>query len=264
MKTSNIIMLITILLAACTKGDHLRLESAVKPIAMNVYCQSSPHDIAWRIEYEYDHNNLVTETRLSNGAVRRKKSFEYDSDGRITEETLEFSNTKTKKSYIYNDFNQLIKVKRRSSEYDADGQLIRESESEDTFEYENNHLVKELQSWGGVITYEYKGGNLVKKTTFTKYGDAHHITTYEYEDEDGGEVDLLTVEHKETAQGNTMYHKTFFYDSWNRLVTVKDGDDIIEEYVYDEEDLVLKKEFYFGIDPCYSPCCGNYLYRYEY
>ncbi len=247
-----------VFISTCSKSDHFQLYGLKKPNAMNVYCQSAPNDAFKRVEYEYNRNDLINERVLLSGQVQSETTYEYNLNHQITKEIIAFGRTKTIKYYIYNDQNQLMTIRRESSETDASGQVIIESAGRDTFEYENNHLVKETQFWGGSITYEYEGGQLSKKTTHTKYGSPHHITTYQYLD------DLLVVEKKETWLGHLLYYKTFSYDSRDRLIRIEDGGNIIEENVYDEEELLMKKQYYFGIDPCHALCCGNYIYRYEY
>ncbi|MGJ3233589.1 hypothetical protein [Marivirga sp.] len=61
-----------------------------------------------------------------------------------------------------------------------------------------------------------------------------------------------------------MYLKIYSYDSQNRLIQVKDGDNIIEENDYVGYKLVEKRTYYFGIDPGYDICYGNYVFRYKY
>jgi hypothetical protein len=39
---------------------------------------------------------------------------------------------------------------------------------------------------------------------------------------------------------------------------------IIEENDYIDNRLNEKRTYYFGIDPGYDVCYGNYIYRYEY
>jgi len=61
-----------------------------------------------------------------------------------------------------------------------------------------------------------------------------------------------------------MYLKTYKYDSQNRLVQIKDGKNIIEKNYYFNKKLIEKRTYYFGIDPGYDICYGNYIIRYKY
>ena len=142
--------------------------------------------------------------------------------------------------------------------YDTDGKITNIIEYEAPREYDNNKLVKEWEHWGGYNTYEYIGDKIIKKTDYTKNGEELHITTYKYSG------NLLIEEKRETSVGSLMYLKTYKYDSQNRLVQIKDGKNIIEKNYYFNKKLIEKRTYYFGIDPGYDICYGNYIIRYKY
>ncbi len=71
-------------------------------------------------------------------------------------------------------------------------------------------------------------------------------------------------EQKVTKSGGLIYQKSFEYDSQNRLVIIRDGGNIIEENKYAENNLLEKRTNYFGIDPGFEVCGGNYIYKFEY
>lgn len=244
---------------SCSKDDNL-LQPAVleEPIAMNVFCQNTPNETLRRVEYGYSNDKLIAETTFSNGEIQSKTTFEYNSDNQLELEIHETDWKKTEKTYIYNEFNQLINIKYRFIDYDSNGQVTDESESEAPREYENNQLVKEWAYWGGFNTYEYNDGKVVTKIDYTKNGEKHHVTTYKYSG------DLLIEEKKETKTGSLMYLKSYKYDSHNRLTIIQDGENIIEENDYIDKKLIEKRTYYFGIDPGFDVCYGNYIYRYEY
>lgn len=244
---------------SCSKDDNL-LQPAVleEPIAMNVFCQNTPNETLRRVEYGYSNDKLIAETTFSNGEIQSKTTFEYNSDNQLELEIHETDWKKTEKTYIYNEFNQLINIKYRFIDYDSNGQVTDESESEAPREYENNQLVKEWAYWGGFNTYEYNDGKVVTKIDYTKNGEKHHVTTYKYSG------DLLIEEKKETKTGSLMYLKSYKYDSHNRLTIIQDGENIIEGNDYIDKKLIEKRTYYFGIDPGFDVCYGNYIYRYEY
>jgi YD repeat-containing protein len=244
---------------SCSKDESLLHPAELdEPTAMTVFCQKSSNDTLRRVEYEYDNDNLITETKYYNGDIQSKTTFEYNSDNHLILETYKTDLQKTKKAFIYNELNQLINVTYKFTEYDSNGQIIYESESEAPLEYENNQLVKEWEYWGGFNRYEYKNGKVVTKIEYTKTGEKHHITTYKYYD------DLLIEEKKETNVGGLIYLKSYKYDSQNRLTTIHDRENIIEENDYIEKRLIEKRTYYFGMDPGFDVCFGNYIYRYEY
>ncbi|PIB31228.1 hypothetical protein [Maribacter sp. 4G9] len=252
---------ILIILLGCSEEGEERLFSfseLIDPIAIDVYCQSSPNELLRRIEYEYSNNSLISETIFANGNLQSKKILEYNSKKQLISEITELNLRKINKSFIYNDLDQLINIKYKITDYDINGQEVAESESEAPLEYENGLLVKDWESWGGFNTYEYENNLIVSKTEYTKAGEKHHITTYKYSD------DLLIGEIKETKSGNVLYSKEYFYDTKSRLIQIKDGENTIEENDYDNDKLIEKRTFYFGIDPGFDICLGNYIYKYQY
>ena len=228
------------------------------PTAMNIYCKRIPEEVFNRVEYEYDHDKLVTESTFSNGVIYSKTTFEYNSNNQLFKKIYETDWGKTEKTFAYNSSNQLINVNHKTINYDVSGQVATEREADAPLEYENNRLVKQWETWGGFHTYAYKNGKVVAMIDYTQYSEKYHITTYQY---DG---DLLTVERKETADGNLIYNKTFQYDAENRLIKIVEDENIIEENFYDENKLIEKRTYYYGIDPGFDVCSGNYIYKYEY
>ncbi len=259
MKKILILISIFLIVLSCSKDEDLLIPAELdNPSAMIVFCQASLDDTLRIVEYKYDNDNLITETSIQNGEVQGETNFEYNSDNQIISEVYQTDWKKTEKTYVYNENMQLINILYKFTDYDTDGQITNESESEAPREYENNQLVKEWEYWGGFNTYEYKDGKIVTKIDYTKNGEKHHFTYYKYSG------DLLTEEKKETKVGGLMYLKTYTYDSQNRLTYIRDGENIIEENEYNDKKLIRKREYYFGIDPCFAPCCGNFIYRYEY
>jgi len=225
---------------------------------MIVFCQASKDDTLSLVQYEYEDDNLIKETSLQNGEVQSEKTFEYNSENQVVSTIYLTDWQKIEMTYFYNENGQLINILYKFTNFDADGQIASESESEASREYENNQLVKEWEHWGGFSTYEYSGDKVVKKIDYTKNGVKHHITTYKYSG------DLLKTEKKETEAGSIIYLKTYKYDSQNRLVQIQDGANIVEENDYTDNKLIEKRTYYFGIDPGFDFCFGNYIYRYEY
>ncbi len=74
----------------------------------------------------------------------------------------------------------------------------------------------------------------------------------------------MIEEKKETKVGGLIYLKTYEYDSQGRLVKIQDEENTIEENDYVDNELIEKRTYYFGIDPGFDVCYGNYIYRYEY
>ncbi len=248
-----------LILIACSKDDDLLKPAELdNPSTMIVFCQASLDDTLRMEEYMYDNDNLINKTSIQNGKVQSETTYDYNSNNQIISETYMTDWKKTEMTYVYNESNQLINILYKFTDYDVDGQVTDESESEAPREYENNQLVKEWEYWGGFSTYEYSKGKVVSKIDYTKTGEKHHFTYYKYSGE------LMIEEKKETKVGGLIYLKTYEYDSENRLTKIQDGEYIIEENDYVGKKLIEKREYYFGIDPCFAACCGNYIYKYDY
>ncbi len=243
----------------CTQADDstLYLELST-PIAVNIFCQESADQLKERIEYSYKNGQLAQETRISNGKEISKMSFIYDTDGKLSQRIEEISSRKIKRNYLYDNSGLLINVVQKIIDFDMDGQVVNEVVSEAPLEYENGLLVKEWTTWGGFSIYTYENEKMLTKTDYTKQGTAHHITSYHYS------RDLLVEERKTTITGNILYSKTFSYNKQNQLLAITDRGNIVEENRYERNRLTEKKIYYFGIDPGYDVCHGNYIYRYEY
>ncbi|PIE86051.1 MAG: hypothetical protein CSA05_02580 [Bacteroidia bacterium] len=260
------------MLAACSKDNSTPTEldkpSALdkpteldKPSAMIIFCQDSPNDTLKMEEYIYKNDNLIKKISIWNGEVQSETSYEYNLNNQIISETYKtnWQKQKTEITYVYNEENQLINILYKFTYYDEDGQITNEKEREAPREYENNQLVKKWKYWGGFNTYKYSNGKLVSKIEHTKTGEKHHFTYYKYSGK------LLIEEKKKSRVGGLIYLKTYEYDSKNRLTKIRDGDNnIIEENDYVGERLIEKRKYDFGIDPCFAPCCGNFIYKYEY
>lgn len=260
MKKIFILSFVFLTVISCSTEDNLLVPAELDhPSAMRVFCQASPENSVSAVNYEYDdEGNLITEISIHNGEVSGETTFVYDSENQLMSEVYLTDLRKTEKTYVYNEDNLLVNILYKFTDYDTAGQLTNESESEAPREYVSDQLVKEWAYWGGFTTYEYKDGRIVTRIEHTLQGEAHHFTYYKYS------RGLLAEEKKETSVGGLMYLKTFTYDSQNRLIQIQDRENIIEENEYEGKKLIEKRVFYFGIDPCYSACCGNFIYRYEY
>ncbi len=259
MKKTLYTLVIILVAFSCSDNDKsVNLTPPNKPSEMKTFCLSNPNESMSKVVYQYQNGNLITQSCYSNSELAHKITFEYNSRNDIICETFEGDRIKQIKTYIYNSFKQLINIKYKTINYDENGKKTSETETETPREYNNNLLVKEWAYCGAFSTYEYKNNKVVKKIDYTTTGQRHHITYYKYSD------DLLIEEKKETVAGAPLYFKTYSYDSQNRVVTIKDGKDVIEENKYLNNRLIEKRVYYFGIDPGFAPCNGNYIYKFKY
>ena len=261
MKQLIYLLIILHLMISCSKDEDL-LKPAIldKPSAMILFCQRDRNDTLKKVSYEYSNNNLIAETIFKNGEIQNKTTFEYNSDNKLIYETYVTHLQKIEKYYIYNELSQLINIKYKFTNYNADGQISNEIESEapEASEYRNNQLVKEWERWGAFNTYEYKDDKVATKIEYTKNGVEYFFVYYKYSG------DLLIEEKKVTKIGRLIYLKTYTYDSQNRLIQIRDKENIIEENDYNGKKLIEKRTYYYGTDPGFDICFGNYIYRYEY
>lgn len=246
-------------LIACSNDDDLSVPSELSnPSAMIVYCQASSDAPIKTVTYKYAIDNLLTETTMENGELESKTTFDYNSQNQILSEVYISDSIKIEKTFIYNENDQLINILFKFTNYDNKGQIADESESEAPLEYENNQLIKVWYYWGGFSTYEYHNGKPATRIDYTNNAEKHHTTTYKYDN------DFLIEEQKVTKSGGLIYQKSFEYDSQNRLVIIREGQNIIEENKYAENKLLEKRTYSFGIDPGFEICGGNYIYKFEY
>ncbi len=218
----------------CTEDTDFFIEELENPVSKTEFCQKSLNDTLRQTDYEYSFDNLIKETRKQYNIVISTTSYEY------------------------NETNQLTKKLYRTFLYDTDGHVSDTSESETLFEFENDLLVKEIKSWGGWSTFDYENGKLTTKNDYTANGELHHITKYKYSGS------LKVEEKKETSQGGIIFIKLFKYDSKGRLDKVIEDDNVLEENFYEGNKLIEKRTYYFGIDPGFDICYGNYIYKYDY
>ncbi len=259
MKNITLLLPVFLLCLSCSKeNDWLAPAELDNPMGMAVFCQTMTNDTLKFVEYGYDGDKLITETSFQHGEVESKITYEYNAENLLVSEVFTDDWSKTEKTYVYNDKEQLVNILYKFISYDSTRQISRVSESEAPREYQNNRLVKQWEHWGGYSTYEYKDDKVVKKIYYTQLGEKHHITTYKYSG------DLLTEEKKETKAGSLLFLKTYKYDSLHRLVQIQDGENIIEENHYIDNRLIEKRTYYFGIDPGFDFCSGNYIYKYTF
>jgi hypothetical protein len=259
MKKTITSVLIFVFIMSCTKVESPKpLANLDKPIVMNVYCQQNTESILWKVQYEYNHDTLISQKTIYGGVINNTTTFEYNSNHQLIREIYESGLGKTITTLEYNATNQVINRNYRTINYGENGQILNEREIDAPLVYENNKLIKEWNSWGGFSTYEYKLGNLITKVDYNGDGVKRQVTKYKY-------LGVLKIgETIETAEGNIMSIKSFKYDSGNRLTSIIDNENTVEENFYSGNKLMEKKTYYYGIDPGFSPCLGNYTFTYEY
>jgi hypothetical protein len=105
-----------------------------------------------------------------------------------------------------------------------------------------------------------RNGLLAKKSSYTtlEKDKVYDYFTYSYKN------GKLSEEERIIQTGKVSYHKDYFYNKDGTLDYVVQDGNIIEKNTFENSRLVEKHTWYYGIDPCFSQCCGNIIYRYEY
>ena len=228
------------------------------PSIIKMYCNLSPTSEMSRIENTYSNDNLVNTAYYIQNEKQSEVKYDYDSDNRLTHENTRSKYNRTEKEYQYDTENQLINIQYTFLTYDDAGNELNKSTVDTPLEYQQGKLIKAWESWGGYSTYTYENNQIDTKIDYTGTGTKHHITSYNY---DGA---LVKKEKKVTAEGHLIYERAFQYDFKNRLVKIIENGEIVEENTYRDSQLIEKRTYYFGIDPGFSPCLGNYIYKYAY
>lgn len=248
-----------ILLGGCQKNDNLQQPPALdEPKTVHRFCEDAPDVELSKTEFHYHNGNVVSKTSFIDGNIHEETTYTYNAENQLINETYVTLQVTINKELIYNEFGQHVNTFSRTTYFDGDGQITNEVVSEAPKEYGNNLLVKAWADWGGFTTYFYENGKKVKQISHTKAGEEHHITTYKYRGH------LLAEEKMETGAGKLMSLKKYSYDSENRLTKIFDGEHLIEENIYQDNRLIAKRTYYFGIDPGFSACNGNFIYKYAY
>lgn len=258
MKTAWLFIIVLSVLVSCQRDDVMPSENLDFPIVERLFCEASPEQEVMRSEFEYSPIGLLKNSHFSIGGSEVSESYTYNDNGNIEQKVRIERGRVIVEEHEYSSENQLQKIHSINYDVDSNGVQTFNSESELLFEYENGLLVKETAYWGGFKTYEYSGDQLVKMTSHNNNGNPHHITQYKYKG------DLLKREVKETREGNNIYTRKYCYDGQKRLESIIEDREVIEEYIYEGNRLVRKNEWYYGIDPGYSSCNGNYITLYEY
>ena len=260
------LILIIVVISGCLKENN---GSPVlkKPKVIFCKCQNDTYDkFTKRVEKSYKDSKLSLEKVFYKGKLSDSIIYTYNDYDLLSKEEYYYKsiyNDQKLFSYveiksIYDDDLKLIKKIHKNYKIDKEGNFKFDKESEESYFYENGLLVKSCGSCA-CDEFEYNNaGEVIKRTVFSLKG--YLFDTYYYEYRQGHK----TKEIKEGPDGNIRYVKDYIYDPFWHLIKVKEDDNIIEENKYFFNKLVEKKTYYFGIDPGYYPCQGNYVATYEY
>jgi YD repeat-containing protein len=237
-----------LILASCTGSAYTQLafnrEILKYPLkSVIVYCQKDTSRAIAKKELFYDQNHrLVKECETIYGNINCM-TYTYNESGALILQESESRNT----VFTYNNKNQLIcenEDKFKTTSYEYNGERV------------SSKLV-DLGSGSKFYTYKYDKQNRLAEI----YLNDQSYISYEYTDS------LLRREsHYGRQYGNfeTTEYK-YDYNTLGQLVKKTENDKILEKYIYDNNNRLIERMRYeYGMDPCYYPCCGNYIDKFEY
>ncbi len=253
-------------------------------------------------EAEYDNNLFIKEDGEFLYKVKKtyckgnpeykisSKTFKYDKKGNRIEEIIYsydkpvskitseyyFQNFKTTDSY-YNFTNNAWVLSNKDQYKYSRNRLIEKINSD----VEDNYLYKTVYTYSGNLLkyeeilrrsgndwilnfgylYKYNGsGQLIEKLRFfdETRESANDKLIYTYKNR------KLSTEKRILSSGKTGYFREYTYTSEGLLDEIIQDGNIIEKNFYENGKLIEKDTWYFGFDPGFSPCGGNYIHKYEY
>lgn len=230
------------------------------------FCQSNPNSGIWLKSFNRDADGNITEettfvydlpemkiTRQfnNNGQQVNDSAYSYVSGNRV----LQYSH-----KYVY-ERNRIAEIQR----FEPDGTISHKT----VYKYTGDKPRWE-EFWyfsNGNWDFQYahgfdfdRNGHLVKKESFQTVEKDKVYDTFLYEYKN----DKLVEEKRIIITGATSYVIKYAYNRDGTLdEKIKDGN-VIEKNFYENGKLSEKHTFYFGIDPGFSQCLGNYIYKYNY
>jgi len=230
------------------------------------YCRRNPEGEIWSKTYRYDRNgNLTEKITYRNHAPDMKTKSTYNSNNQLVTDSIFYYTENQWKPDHYFTFRysgNLLQEKRR---IDSDENITHKT----VYKYiGTNPLWEEFYfftegkwkyQYAHKFTYNRKGQPLKKESYQKESKDKVYdqfIYTYKH--------NRLYTEKRIIRTGEVSFIKKYFYTKEGFPdKTIKDGN-TIEKYFYDDGKLVEKHTWYFGIDPGFSACGGNLIYKYKY
>ncbi len=234
-------------------------ESSPFPLkTMTRYCQKIPEIPLSKTVLTYDkENRLIKSSEYRDTTETYRTVSNYNELGLLmSKDFYSFTKDEPKldrtRIYKYDDKNRLIyegyddekgNNTKNNYTYNENGKLISSTNEcnynhwECLYEYDTNgKLNKEYKNNELEVSYEYYDNRLTKETHYQ-----HN--------------NFVADKNKEII---------YYYDEKGLLTMKREDENIIEKNTYSNGKLVERWTYYFGIDPCFSPCCGQYITKYEY
>lgn len=268
--TGILSIIILALLSSCEKEYDYSLifdESYPEQIKKEVcYCGKEPDNEIGSTEYQYDNNgNLILITSRIDEWNPTKIISSFNYSGLKLTDTIFYSVGdiwKISHIYEYNYMGSLLSKKIVKSETGEETSKTVYIYHQTKPEWEEYYYFND-GSWEfrHAIKFDFnKNRQLAKKSYYGAIEKDKVSEYYTYSYKNG----KLWTEERILRTGNIGYHKEYFYNNDGTLDHVVQDENIVEENSYENGKLIEKHTWYYGIDPCFSLCCGNIIYRYEY
>lgn len=269
--TTNLAILCFIWFSSCQRDDFdtsliFDEQGNFRYKKESAYCQRNPETEISSKTFFYDKNgNVVQELIAYNGIQETKIKREYNGDNQqLWDSTFNYRSGEWKYQYstifIYSE--NLLTEKQR---FKPDGKLSHKT----LYKYEGSRLRWEEywyfnnNEWKFQYAHGFefdRNGKLVKKESFQDETKKNVYDTFVYAYKNG----RLHEEKRIILTGKTSYVKKYFYTPDGFIdEIIKDGN-VVEKNFYELGKLIEKHTFYYEIDPGFSPCGGNLIYKYEY
>ena len=269
--TAFLTISVVVLITSCEIGDFNidpKSERNEKFLFQTekTFCKNNPENEVFSKSFKYDNNENIIETiTFFNNVPDTKLTGSFNvNNQRLTDSTFYY----IENSWKYVNSNQYVYSGNKLKEiqnYDVDGKnthkiVYQYSGSKPKYE-EFYYYYDDKWEFQYAHGFEFnKNGNLTKKSSYKSSEKNEVYDQFIYKYKNG----FLVEEKRIIRTDETSYVKTFSYTTDGLPdETIQDGN-VIEKNFYEKGKLIEKQTFYFGIDPGFSECNGNYIYRYSY
>lgn len=234
----NLAALFILVIAGCSKNNSENDQANVPEKQL----------LSFKSEKAYcrDHDELISESIFTydKGVLIQEKTTQTNVPGFLTEKVYEYDSDNKLKKLTIQEGNNAASVWE--------------------YQYKNGMIEKEIRPDKSYVTYIYKDKKLVQKKFFAADKTEYNRETFNYKN---GMIFQKRSELGPFGSGVTTTTYERNKDGFITKVSETTGGvtyRLIEENIYDGNKLVEKKKYTYDPDACFSPCCGNYNYRYEY
>lgn len=109
------------------------------------------------------------------------------------------------------------------------------------------------------LIFDEQGNFRHKKGSFQDEAKENVYDTFVYAYKNG----KLHEKKRIIITGKTSYVKKFFYTAKGFIDEITQDGKVAEKKFYELGRITEKHTFYYGIDPGFSPCGGNFIYKYK-